>query len=394
VRVLVVDTYYPAFLASHYRDRSGLAKLPYAEQLESLMGRMFGTADAYSRHLRELGHEAEDVVVNCPELQLAWARERGRSRLARAFARIAGGQAPLAAPGRQALFKAVALAQLKAFRPLLERVLAAQIEEFDPDVVYVQDLNVLGERDIARLRSEGRFLVAQVGSLPPEGAVGRYDFLTTSFPHYVDRLRKTGLDAEYLAIAFDERVIERLRARGVSTDPGADRPHAAVFAGTVHAPRVHRHGTSQLERLAREPGVELYGQIGAELDPESPILRGHGGEAWGLDMYELLARSRVAINRHGDVAEGHANNMRLFEATGVGATLVTERAKNLGELFAPDREVVAYDGTDDLLARIRGLLADDDERIAIARAGQERTLRDHTYRRRIEELAGMLEARL
>ena len=33
-------------------------------------------------------------------------------------------------------------------------------------------------------------------------------------------------------------------------------------------------------------------------------------------MYRVLARTRVAVNRHGDIAEGYANNMRLFEATG------------------------------------------------------------------------------
>ena len=36
-------------------------------------------------------------------------------------------------------------------------------------------------------------------------------------------------------------------------------------------------------------------------------------------------------------------------------------------------------------------LAREDERHAIARAGQARTLRDHTYRRRMEELVEILE---
>ena len=101
----------------------------------------------------------------------------------------------------------------------------------------------------------------------------------------------------------------------------------------------------------------------------------------------------MAINRHGDIAEGHANNMRLFEATGMGALLATEAADNLAELFEPGREVLAYDGADDLVEQVRHLLAHEDERRAMAAAGQQRTLRDHGYDGRIATLAGMLERR-
>jgi spore maturation protein CgeB len=111
-------------------------------------------------------------------------------------------------------------------------------------------------------------------------------------------------------------------------------------------------------------------------------------------MYEVLARSRVALNRHIDIADGYANNMRLYEATGVGALLVTEARRNLAELFEPGGEVVAYEDESDLVEKLRHYLADDGERMRVAAAGQARTLREHTYANRIGELAAMLEARL
>ena len=111
-------------------------------------------------------------------------------------------------------------------------------------------------------------------------------------------------------------------------------------------------------------------------------------------MYEVLARSRISLNRHIDVAEGHANNMRLFETTGVGALLVTEAAPNLSELFVPGEEVVAYENEDDLVEKLEHYLENDDERVTIAAAGQRRTLADHTYRQLMRELAPMLERRL
>ena len=73
---------------------------------------------------------------------------------------------------------------------------------------------------------------------------------------------------------------------------------------------------------------------------------------------------------------------------------MTEAAPNLVELFEPGREVVAYEDADDLVDKARYYLANEQERITVASAGQGRTLRDHTYRVRIAELAKMLEARL
>ncbi len=108
----------------------------------------------------------------------------------------------------------------------------------------------------------------------------------------------------------------------------------------------------------------------------------------------MLGESRITLNRHGDIAEGHANNMRLFEATGMGAVLLTESAPNLAALFEPGREVVPYDGPDDLVAQATRLLEDDVERSRNPAAGQRRTLADHTYARRMPRIIEMLEARL
>jgi spore maturation protein CgeB len=88
--------------------------------------------------------------------------------------------------------------------------------------------------------------------------------------------------------------------------------------------------------------------------------------------------------------------MRLFEATGVGAFLLTDFKDNLHTLFAPDREVGVWRSTDDCLAAIGDALADNNRRADIARAGQARTMAQHTYRHRTQEIlgfAGQLEAR-
>jgi hypothetical protein len=376
LRVLIVDTYYAAFAATHYAARPGLAARPYNEQLASLMAERFGTADAYSHHLRALGHEAAEVVASCEPLQRTWAHEQGRARLRAALSRLAPG--PLGARARQVALRAV---------------LAAQVEAYRPDVVYLQDMSFHSTAEVRSLGA-GRLVVGQIASpAPPDAHLRAFDLIVTSFPHFAERFRGLGIDSEYLPLAFDARLHDALRAEGIDPSPDGDRPHAVSFVGGVN-PSVHAAGTRLLEELAELVPVEFWGYGAEALPPGSPIRARHHGEAWGMAMYRVLARSRIVVNRHIDVAAGYANNMRLYEATGSGALLLTDPGRNLAELFEPGREVVVYDGLDDLIATLDALLGDDTERRRIAAAGQARTMHDHTYGQRMGELAEVLEDRL
>jgi spore maturation protein CgeB len=158
--------------------------------------------------------------------------------------------------------------------------------------------------------------------------------------------------------------------------------------------RHHGKAIPVLEYLARNTHMQFFGYGADSLNKDSPIRARHHGEVWGLDMYRALARSRITLNRHINVAENNANNMRLYEATGVGSMLITDRKDNLGELFEVGKEVVAYSSPEEAAELIRYYLAHPAEADAIARAGQARTLRDHTYKQRMAELLPILERHL
>jgi spore maturation protein CgeB len=371
MRVLIADTYYPALLSAHYRSNPQLIGASYAEQHRQLISLRFGVSDAYSHSLLSLGHEAAELVVNCAPLQRAWARETGL-------------RAPLRLMSRGP----------RAERLALLWIALEQVKAWAPDVLYVQDLWFFPRAALARLHRHARLVAGQIASPPPPRRTLRgYQLIATSFPHFVDRLRAIGVHAEYLPLAFDVRVLEELRGRGVDPSPVAERTVAAAFVGGVDE-RVHARGTRLLERASAAVDLEVWG-YGWETLPSSSPLRGrHRGEAWGIFMYETLARARIVLNRHIDAAEGHANNMRMYEATGVGAMLLTDGGRNLPELFQPGAEVVAYEDQDDLVEKLRYYLEHDLERTEVAAAGQRRTLGQHTYERRTAQLVAMLQARL
>ena len=345
MRVLIVDTCYGAFLESHYRSNPGLVEATYVDQWRALMDTHFATADAYSHNLAKAGIEAHELIVNCEQLQRAWARDH----------RV----------------------ELDGDALVLE-----QVRSFEPDVVYFQNLNVLADSTLTTLRQDGRLAVGQIASAAPDAdRLRRFDLVLTSFPHFVERFRALGVDSEYFRIGFDPRILDDLDA----TPPTRD----VVFVGSLNRLR-HRRGNATFNRAARKVPIEFWGYDLRGWPPWSRIRRAYRGEAWGLDMYRLLHDARISLNRHIAEAAGHANNMRLYEATGVGSLLLTDEGSNLTELFEPGREVVTYAGVNDLIEKARHYLDRDDERRAIAAAGQARTLRDHTYEVRMRELAELL----
>jgi spore maturation protein CgeB len=79
-------------------------------------------------------------------------------------------------------------------------------------------------------------------------------------------------------------------------------------------------------------------------------------------------------------------NKRTFEIAAAGGFQLVSHRPGLDELFDDGRELVSYEGLDDLREKIRYYLVHDQLRQQIARAGQERVLAEHTYARRLHLL--------
>ncbi|MGA9762562.1 MAG: glycosyltransferase [Gaiellaceae bacterium] len=369
---LIVDTYYPAFLETFHRAHPELAGANYEEALGALMATCFGTSDFYSKNLQLLGHGAADIVANDRMLQAKWA---------------AAHEVALTTPStmRKLVRRIPRAARFVKEPGWVLPLLAKRIEAEQPDVLYFQDLSLCEPWFIREVRPFVKLIVGQIACPPPaESYLRGCDLILTSFPHFVDRFRSLGIGSEYLKIGFESSLRERLTRLPAT--------YGAVFVGGIAD--VHAEGTATLEKVAAEIELDTWG-YGFENLPEGSALRKRfHGEAWGLEMYDVFFNSKIVVNRHSSAAENFANNMRLYEATGAGAMLLTDEKDNLGELFDVGSEVVAYGDADDLIEKIRYYLAHDQERLAIARAGQERTLHSHTYLQRMKELEQIIETYL
>lgn len=77
---------------------------------------------------------------------------------------------------------------------------------------------------------------------------------------------------------------------------------------------------------------------------------------------------------------------RNFEVPACGGFLLTGHAENLEEYYEIGKEIVTFTSTEEMIDKIKYYLAHDAEREAIAKAGYERTMKDHTYSTRLDHI--------
>jgi len=344
----VVDTFYLDFINS-LRTISYARPISYHHELMDVLSHEFGTGMAYARNLRKEGWEVVDIVANHHGLQHKWAHEFGAAGT-------------------------------------LEEILLAQIEYYKPDVLFFQDLSFLPAVTLHQLRQ--KYLLAGQCScpMPPRDNVAAFHILFTSFPHYVDQFKSLGVHAEYLPLAFDSQILDIVHK--VENERDID----IAFVGGIGRDLHWQAGTDLMEKVAAEFGPEhfvWYGYGFERISPTSALGKCYHGQAWGLDMYRIYLRSKAVVNRHGEVAQNYANNMRMFEATGCGALLVTEQSQNIWDLFSA-RECVTYLTHNECIHQLHYYLDNPEKRREIAFQGQMKTLADHTYASRIQKISEVL----
>ncbi|GGH32580.1 glycosyl transferase [Alsobacter metallidurans] len=280
-------------------------------------------------------------------------------------------------------------------------------------------------RDLAELRNWTREIADAdaviVGSYVPDGvAVGRFvqetargvsAFYDIDTPVTLARLERG--DREYLApeliphygvyLSFTGgptlRTLERrwgspaARALYCSVDTDAYRPQDAEkrwdlsYLGTYSPDR-----QPVLERLLIEPARRAPELRFVVAGPQYPA-----DIAWPANVERIehvppadhpsfYAASRFTLNvtRADMVRAGHSPSVRLFEAAACGTPIVSDRWEGLDDLFVPGAEIALADGPDDVLPVLNGWT--EATRREVARRALERVRRNHSARRRAEEL--------
>lgn len=370
--LIIADTFYRKFLIhleDALRDEESFEN---AQRVAFNSG--FGTTGALSHSFSELGWQAFPIILNSQVLQNLWLTNNGfrKSTL----------------PGWS---YGPHIARMEAGYPLsrfvshLHSSFLQQVKEIRPDVILIQDLNLISAPLAKELKKHCKLLVGEIASpLPPKRFLASYDLVFSALPPVVDRFKSLGIEAHFLPLGFDSRLIE--------THPEIDRDIDISFVGSAGK----LWDTIGLLSAVVEhvPTLRIYGPISKDLLRESNLIENYFGEAWGHQMFEVFSRSKIALNRHGGIVQNFAGNMRMYEATGMGSVLLSEENDFVHKLFEPGVEIITYKNYEEAGSLAASLLQNPDLLKKIGKAGQTKTLSSHSYRQRAETMSQIMSDKL
>ena len=152
-----------------------------------------------------------------------------------------------------------------------------------------------------------------------------------------------------------------------------------TFVGVPHGDR------REIIQSLREAGINIH-------------VWGNGWESGRLlqeSMIRVFNMSRINLNltKASTSSQGAQDDQkaeqiktRSFEIPGCGGFQLSESAEDLDNYYKIGKEIVCFEDIHDLKEKIYYYLSNEDERAAIAQAGYQRTLREHTYTHRFTDI--------
>ena len=396
-KFLKIASYNPEFLKSYYQKNSTIIHRSYSEQYDHLMATNFAWSNFFQTGLNALGNEAYEIVANATPLQKMWAIENNIS-------------------------------------PEDNALLLKQIDSIRPDIIFLQDSLVYSPEYIDTIRKKipsVKQIISWCCSPFKSSHFALYkkcDYVIACSQKFIDLFINEGMDCYELNHAFDLSILEQ-----IDNVPFSDRDDLIFSGNLVHGIEFHRNRIKLLEAISRKncnikyyvnsPESNLYYTTALQMSylsaeflsklglrkivnsipklkkallsdgfprsskPSKYFLDRIAGEPlYGIDMFNMISKFKIGLNYHGSIAGDYAANLRMFEVTGIGTCLLTDNKSNINNFFKPDTEIVTYNNINECIEKMIWLTDNPASSKQIAEAGQRRTLKDHNYKIRAEQL--------
>lgn len=398
MRYVRIASFYKPAIERYYAAFPDITSKSYAVQYRHFMDQHYSWGDANERELEKFDVDSVVLLSNVEPIIKRWSEEH------------------------------------KVFGTAQE-IVFAQLKYYDPDIIHLNDIYFFSIEDIDRLRAEFPRLKLLIGwccSPYNEYNLQTYkqcDFVICCCNQLSNELREHGIRTYVVMHGFDDLIWE--------ADKEQKRKDIDIlFTGSIMPGQGFHQKRNELIHAILKSGINLtiYGNITQKnffivklkqliysvylfikkLDKfnllrflkivEKPypqyihiskkVKKNMKPPVFGKDMFDVLKRSKICLNIHGDIATEDAANMRLFEATGMGCCLVTDWKRNMCALFDEGKEVVTYKDIDDCIDKLKWLLNHPERAADIAEAGQKRCLKDHVIAKRAGDIYNIIKMEL
>jgi spore maturation protein CgeB len=406
MRLIRITTNYLSYLGNFYLRYPDLSAETFIQQHQEINQDCFGWSDFWTRALEKIGYEVWEIIANAEYMQKAWATENNLEITDQFW---------------------------------LQEIITAQIKLFQPDILFVDDYVTFSRELIENIRQKCTSIKLVLGwcgaPYNDESIFHSYDIVLSNINELVGQFRQQGHHSEHINHAFSPHVLDEIDKRN---KPEVDfsflgsifkhksahlkreklikelitRTNLQIWSDVSQPSRIQllslpirqfiydtvrvtsrsslaKKIISKIPKLRHYPNLPNRPSLSDYIDPT--IASVANPPLYGLSMFQKLADSKMTFNNHIDLSGKSASNMRMFEATGVGTCLVTDWKENISDLFEPERELVTYKCADECVEKVNWLLEHPQERETIAKAGQARTLKDHTFDQRAIQLNNIIQ---
>ena len=265
-------------------------------------------------------------------------------------------------------------------RNSLTDVLLAQIESFQPDVLYQLDPIQFPSSFVRRLPGCVRKVIAWRAA-PIGGAdLSAFDVVLSNFETLNARWRDKGLQTAWFSPSWDPEMNQYAA--------NTDRPVDVFFTGSYARTTGHDDRLAMLTavtQLSDSHRIDLrlmYKKWGRLADRPlirwipvpirlPKLLRGSTGKpVYGREMYEMLSQAKIVLNPATSIAGDIRGNIRCWEALGCGACMLGS-AGHYPEGFEAGVNFESFTSDADLVNKIKLLLNDETRRELISEAGAD-----------------------
>lgn len=370
-RLLEIASFYQKYLEYFYKKNTDLSNLDYKEHLKLLLSDCFAECDFIHPEFTKLGVESDIIIYNDEKLQRKWNEK----------------------------YKNCSLFEIAC----------AQIKSFKPDVIFFSDMTILNEEQYNHIRNmldnKCKFVGWHFTTINDsnKNIFKSFDQVYTGSKYILTLIKQYCKDVRLLYHGFAPSILNTIEQ--------GKRENKIVFPGSIFmGEEIHNNRIDMFGKLySKNIPCEFYGNIYGSFLPHTPkqlvkwilqknkpskdrittekLLRKNIKQSvFGLDYYRVLANYSICVNQHAAIACTGSGNMRMFEATGMGACLLTDYREENVDLFVPDEEIVVYKNYDELIDKAEYLINNPAIASEIAKRGQQRTLNTHSYKQKAEKM--------
>ena len=273
--------------------------------------------------------------------------------------------------------------------------------EFEPVVHFAWKGEVYRPETFHKLSARGTYNVLFHPDetvpewLPPLAKAS--DLFLSQFTGMMDAYRQAGIrNVDWLLEGITPSFFQH-----EEMTPEEERKYACdvVMIGTIDRIPEYQKRMYALNRLIREGfqvrwwGRRMSLSRNQVRDWFAPAHKAWGGSlVWNHTFAKAChcAKIVLALPRCPQIPGGLSN--AAFWTTGVGAFYLSLCKAGIEEFFVPDREIVLFRDEDEMVDKVRYYLHHDEERRAIAEAGQRRTLAQYTNQHLSRRLLDLVAA--